>query len=52
MLYTLCFYNSGGEREEHGAHETLEAALQEKQDLQDELGDAEDEQFEIVIQFI
>jgi hypothetical protein len=51
-MYTLYFYNSGGEREQHGAHESLEAALAEKADLQEELGDAEDEQFEIVVQFI
>lgn len=52
MRYTLCYYNSGGEREEHGTYKTLKKALKEKQLLQDELGDAGDELFEIVIQFI
>lgn len=48
MLYTLFFYNSGGEREEHGTHDTLEAALQEKQEMQAEWGD-DDSCFEIVV---
>lgn len=50
-MFTLYFFNSGGEREQHGTHATLEAALAEKTALQEELGDAEDESFEVVLQW-
>ena len=49
--YTLFFYNSGSEREEHGTHKTLKKALREKEELQEELGDANDEDFEVVVNF-
>jgi hypothetical protein len=47
-LYTLYFYNSGGEREQHGTHKTLKAAEQEQAEMQAEFGD-DDSRFEIVV---
>jgi hypothetical protein len=46
--YTLYFYNSGGEREMHGAYKTLKAAEAKQAEMQAEFGD-DDSKFEIVI---
>jgi hypothetical protein len=47
--YTVYFWNSGGEREEHGTHKTLKAARAEKKAMQKEWGD-DDSRFEIVVE--
>jgi hypothetical protein len=47
-MYTLYFYNSGGERETHGSHPTLEAAQAVQAQMQEEFGD-DDSRFEIVV---
>jgi hypothetical protein len=47
-MYTLYFYNSGGERETHGSHPTLEAAQAAQAAMQEEFGD-DDSRFEIVV---
>ena len=47
-MYTLYFYNSGGEREVHGTHTTLEAAQAEQAAMQAEWGD-DASCFEIVV---
>ena len=51
MRCTLYYYNSGGEREQHGTHASLDEALAEKEELQEELAEY-DENFEVVVQFI
>ena len=47
-MYTLYFYNSGGERETHGTHPTLAQAQAEQAQMQQEFGD-DDSRFEILI---
>jgi hypothetical protein len=47
-MYTLYFYNSGGEREQHGTHLTLALAQAEQAEMQAEWGD-DDSCFEIVV---
>ena len=47
-MYTLYFWNSGGERETHGTHPTLEAAQAEQAQMQADFGD-DDSRFEIVV---
>lgn len=46
--YTLYFYNSGGEREQHGTYKTLAAAETKQAKMQAEWGD-DDSRFEIVV---
>jgi|SanBayMetagenome_1026888.scaffolds.fasta_scaffold41800_2 hypothetical protein len=47
-MYTLYFWNSGGEREEHGTHPTLELAQAEQAQMQADWGD-DDSRFEILV---
>ena len=47
-MYTLYFWNSGGERETHGTFATLEQARAEQAQMQEDFGD-DDSRFEIVV---
>lgn len=49
-MYTLFFWNSAGEREQHGTHPTQAAAEAEQLQMQQEWGD-DDSRFEIVVNF-
>jgi hypothetical protein len=47
-MYTLYFWNSAGEREQHDSHPTLAAAQAAQAQMQAEWGD-DDSCFEIVV---
>ena len=53
-MYTLYYYNSGGEREEWGTFKNVKAAKKEMRNLQDDWEDVEatDDRFEIVLEFV
>lgn len=46
--YTLCLWNSDGQREMHGTHPTLKAAQKEQAEMHAEYGD-DNSRFEIVV---